>query len=490
MIDISDSQVLTCNKLAMESLRKGHIGKCEDYLSKARALMQNKPKTKQLTHLWAITFNNLACFYKRKNDFPLALKYLNLALENEDAKETANVAGIHLNISAIFSVLENHESSLTHALKSKRLLQNSQEKDKNIWLSLIISYRCIGFELEKLGKNSPASKAYLKGWELAQDHLGAFHTVTESIKKNYYALQKTASKASQRSKTPVLYQKSSNISMIDKGPEERNRSVVKKTRRGKVFKAENDHKRVESLKNIDTLDLLVGDIEIEYGGFEKNKIVNQFIQERVEGTMERSHTSTEFEQGVKGKVESSVETMGKGPKRKNKLDKEVEREPQMFLYELEKNSNGNQEKNCEIVGDVEEIIVKEKIFEDLSSQTEFVREDKATQTREIVSKPFFRIAATIIQREWRRYKVSQDPEFWQRLQTLKDAQKLAEIALHNVETLKSQFKGTIKDTIPVPKHYKIKLDSEEIRSSVTLIQNQIRRWLTSKKSQIPNVIHN
>ena len=289
MNENTESLILACNTQAMNLLRKGSMGKSQELLSKAQIYLNTRPNSKQTYHLWAITYNNLGCLHKRKEEFAIALKYLNFALENEEksTKEALSLAGIHLNISAIFSLLENHENALDQALLAKKALETTFDRDQSIWLSLVISYHSIGFEQEKLGKKKEAGKTYLKGWELAQDHIGPFHNITESIKKRYYLLVKTQNKNSargvSRSKTPVLLSKASNIS-ISENPE-RTKSMIKKTKRGTIFKLEN-HSRMESLKNLNTLDLLVNEIEIG---------------------VSKTDTSTEVDVG-KNKVGSSAET--------------------------------------------------------------------------------------------------------------------------------------------------------------------------------------
>ena len=190
MNENTESLILACNTQAMNLLRKGSMGKSQELLSKAQIYLNTRPNSKQTYHLWAITYNNLGCLHKRKEEFAIALKYLNFALENEEksTKEALSLAGIHLNISAIFSLLENHENALDQALLAKKALETTFDRDQSIWLSLVISYHSIGFEQEKLGKKKEAGKTYLKGWELAQDHIGPFHIITESIKKRYYLL--------------------------------------------------------------------------------------------------------------------------------------------------------------------------------------------------------------------------------------------------------------------------------------------------------------
>lgn len=256
MTSTVDSQILACNKLSMEWLRKGNIIKSEEYLLKAQIFLYSRIQSKLKYHLWAITFNNLACIYKRKGNFNLALKYLDSALENEEnsTKNELNLAGIHLNISAILSALKDHEKALKHAILAKNLLQKKPVKTQEAWVSLILCYHSIGLELEKLSQPQKASKVYLKAWGSAQEHLGSFHSITELIKASYSNLSKFSQRPLHRSKTPILISRQNIIT-----EKHRNKSSASKSPQ-KFLKLQ--HNRFKSLKNLNTLDLIVKELEI------------------------------------------------------------------------------------------------------------------------------------------------------------------------------------------------------------------------------------
>lgn len=63
-----------------------------------------------LLQLSGITFNNLACYYKKTKKPKVALKYLKKALEIEVFRVSnwTSIAGTHLNICAIYSFMKKY----------------------------------------------------------------------------------------------------------------------------------------------------------------------------------------------------------------------------------------------------------------------------------------------------------------------------------------------------------------------------------------------
>lgn len=75
-------------------------------------------------HLRALTFNNLACYYKATNKHRVALKFLEEALTTEKTLESdRNISDILLNICAVLSKLGKHKDALDAVLNSVYLLQ-------------------------------------------------------------------------------------------------------------------------------------------------------------------------------------------------------------------------------------------------------------------------------------------------------------------------------------------------------------------------------
>jgi tetratricopeptide (TPR) repeat protein len=97
--------VLNCNRLAMDYLKVENYKVSLGYLQKAEQLLQSDDLSKDKMRLLAITLNNFGCFYKRRSNYNLALKYLYRALSVEQAAsgDPTNMAATHLNICAIYS---------------------------------------------------------------------------------------------------------------------------------------------------------------------------------------------------------------------------------------------------------------------------------------------------------------------------------------------------------------------------------------------------
>jgi tetratricopeptide (TPR) repeat protein len=79
-------------------------------LKKAETLSENNPRCQ------AITYNNLACYYKRQKKTRSALIYLEKALELEnDMDDPSYKADTHLNTCAVLSEMGRHDLALNHA---------------------------------------------------------------------------------------------------------------------------------------------------------------------------------------------------------------------------------------------------------------------------------------------------------------------------------------------------------------------------------------
>lgn len=179
----SESGVLTLNKRAMEKLRSCEYQEAFRCLSEAENFLKSFAGNEQL---WAITLNNLGCYYKRTGKLQEALSCLNQALdlERKSGKDLVNLSGTHLNISAIYSQLNVHESALSHAIKALKVLKTCQDRNANMWTTQIIAHHSAGLEYEFLFRVLEAMNMYKKGWELGKEKLGENHALTLSLKKN------------------------------------------------------------------------------------------------------------------------------------------------------------------------------------------------------------------------------------------------------------------------------------------------------------------
>lgn len=190
-----------CNLLAMTHLRDGEFKMAEMLLKKAEILHQNDNKGK------AVTYNNLACFYRRKGKLRSALAYLKKTLRIEAMlDDVENPGDTHLNMCAVLSELGRHQQALEHARLSLILLQDELLQPANDEIDtpfapgrfavLAIAYHNIGVENEFLKNYKQAVNAYEKGIEIAEEHLGAQHGIGVTLRNSLNAVR-----ATMRSKT-------------------------------------------------------------------------------------------------------------------------------------------------------------------------------------------------------------------------------------------------------------------------------------------------
>lgn len=130
-----------------------------------------------------MTFNNMACYYRRVGKLRTALKFLEQALNIEGRLNKIDTqADTHLNICAVLSQLNKHELALNHAMSAVILLQedlliktmsggDEQEKEeeskknktnKDRKSVLAIAYHNMGVEQEFLRSYHAAILSYKK----------------------------------------------------------------------------------------------------------------------------------------------------------------------------------------------------------------------------------------------------------------------------------------------------------------------------------------
>ena len=72
----------------------------------------------------AMTYNNMACYYRRIGKLRTALNFLQKAIHIETKLSRVETqADTHLNICAVLSQLNKHELALNHAMSAVILLQ-------------------------------------------------------------------------------------------------------------------------------------------------------------------------------------------------------------------------------------------------------------------------------------------------------------------------------------------------------------------------------
>lgn len=212
-----------CNLLAMTYLQQSDFANAEQLLRKAEILHQNDDKG------LAVTYNNLACFYRRKGKLRTALKFLKKCLRIESTvAEVDNPGDTHLNMCAVLSQLGRHGQALEHARVALILLQEElfspsdtgapRELSADRIAVLAIAYHNIGVEQEFVKKILGAVKSYRKGVELAEAHLGSDHGVSVTLRNSLIAAQAAMARQKPRQrKLPQIGKRKINTKINKRG---------------------------------------------------------------------------------------------------------------------------------------------------------------------------------------------------------------------------------------------------------------------------------
>lgn len=183
-----------CNLLAMTYLQQEDFDMVLELLKKAEILTERDFAGK------AVTYNNLACYYRRRNKLHAALSYLQKALKIEGRHQVDNPADTYLNACAVLSQLGRHQSALEHGQQALILLQeefmekiddrgnkgsptNEPAAAADRVAVLAIAYHNVGVEQEFLKKTSNSLQSYRRGFEVAEKYLGEDHAITATLRK-------------------------------------------------------------------------------------------------------------------------------------------------------------------------------------------------------------------------------------------------------------------------------------------------------------------
>jgi len=221
-----------CNMLSMIFLQKEKFDATLDFLKKAELLSQNS------FELRAVTYNNMACYYRRIGKLRIALKYLEDAIAIETRLDkTKTLADSHLNICAVHSQLGKHDVAMTHIMKSIILLQDeilgysmpsiqdntrmsskiqkdpdAKKQFEDRVAVLAIAYHNLGVEHEYLKQYEEAVSTYRKAVNFATTHLGE----QSQVVKNLQSVLENASNQIEINKNKSLEKKTSRNSNTGK----------------------------------------------------------------------------------------------------------------------------------------------------------------------------------------------------------------------------------------------------------------------------------
>lgn len=186
-----------CNLLAMTYLQQEDFAMVLELLKKAEILTERDNPGR------AVTFNNLACYYRRQGKLHAALQYLQKALKIESKLDRVdNPADTYLNTCAVLSQLGRHQSALEHSQQALILLQeelskvigpmaqgNEAPKADRIAV-LAIAYHNVGVEYEFLKKFDQSLQSYRKGVEVSERFLGSDHAISVTLRNSCVAARR------------------------------------------------------------------------------------------------------------------------------------------------------------------------------------------------------------------------------------------------------------------------------------------------------------
>ncbi|OMJ94414.1 hypothetical protein SteCoe_2467 [Stentor coeruleus] len=180
-MSIQDTEVVTANfnKKAMDYLECNNFNSALSLLHQANFLLKNKQLTDGIIKLKCTTLNNLGCVYKRLEKHKKALQYLHEALTlGTRFNSITDMAGVHLNISVIKSLLSSHEEALFHALKALKIANKHIVRDSVKTNTLLSAYFQCAHEFQQLHKAKDAIRYLQHGYEISSIQLGKNHIIT------------------------------------------------------------------------------------------------------------------------------------------------------------------------------------------------------------------------------------------------------------------------------------------------------------------------
>lgn len=188
----------TYNWLATKLLQENNLKLAVDLLKRAENLGKSNNFQHDLTS--AITYNNIACYFRRIGKLRTAVKYLEKALLVEERLGTADVAQTHLNMCAALSQLDKHDKALKHAyIAVVRVyealfpdlisLDTNSDAIKERMTVLCIAYHNLAVEEEFL-KNPSSIETYTQGLRYAEKYLDPENSIVGVLRQSLEAVKK------------------------------------------------------------------------------------------------------------------------------------------------------------------------------------------------------------------------------------------------------------------------------------------------------------
>lgn len=114
------------------------------------------------------------------------------ALENEKKLERyINLAGTHMNICALLSLMGNNNDALTHAFNAIKIIEQHTELTNDWIRTLIVAYQNVAEQLNYLERYEEADNYLRQGYEISVRKLGKKHVLTQDFKDKQHRKTKT-----------------------------------------------------------------------------------------------------------------------------------------------------------------------------------------------------------------------------------------------------------------------------------------------------------
>ncbi|OMJ85519.1 hypothetical protein SteCoe_13132 [Stentor coeruleus] len=175
--------IIDLNKSAIQSLQQDDFIKAHELLTQAKLTLKSMGHSQKILKLKAVTYNNFGCFHKRQGNLQKALAYLLQTLVYDSRLEDRmnNVSGTYLNVSTIYTELEDYNQALKFALKGVSKIEEKFNESNGDVNTLIIAYQNLGSIYGKMGKRSEGRGAIEHAYELAVKYYGILHVVTKNL---------------------------------------------------------------------------------------------------------------------------------------------------------------------------------------------------------------------------------------------------------------------------------------------------------------------
>lgn len=187
-----------CNCSATALLSQGNLKGAHELLKRAEQLADKNQTNK------AITWNNMACYYRHTGKLRSAVTLLERSLEIEEYACPSAAAQTHLNLCATLSQLQRHADALHHAQSAMirmyeilsplmvagklSTLPLGEEQSEQVTV-LCISYHNLAVEHEYLKNYDGAVCAYSEGARWAEQFLGETHQLVGILKDSVEAMK-------------------------------------------------------------------------------------------------------------------------------------------------------------------------------------------------------------------------------------------------------------------------------------------------------------